>query len=602
LTSTLGGTRVNTLRMNWTQEDVSFGNPCYNDNGRDQAACPPTLSFDTFTDQQNATAQSRVNDAFQFEDTLSWFLPGMMGDHDVKIGAQYQYSKARSFNDGNLNGTFSFARSDVPFDPADPRTYPDRFSIRVGGRSESLTTSKYFAGFLQDKWKVNPRLTLSLGVRYDLEVVPVDEVDNPVLFPDPSDYPVDRNNIAPRVGFAYDLGGNGRDVVRGGFGTFYDRTHFELIGGLFTDRVFATSFTRNFPLNGADGGPRNGNFPTDPFLVNGPFVNRDLVEAQFPSGVLLRNNGPSWDNPDRVSPYTNQLSLGYSRQLRDDLGVSVDYVHAAARDLLVSLNLSPGLRATTDPTSAFTRMPSAELVAATEALRAIYGEDFEDFTGTVTMPVNVGETDYDALMLQFEKRFSNNWSSRVSYTLSSSRGNTTGSGVPGSNFQVLDDLHLELNEGPTSFDRRHNLVVSGTARVPRTGGLTLSWIARALSGSPFSLFDNTIDPDRNGSASEPLAAGTYSGTGDDAYTVENYESKRNGAYGPGFFKLDIRAGYRFAYRERTIDAFVEVFNLTNRVNFGNPSGSISSADFLILEDETTSTNPRLVQIGFRIGF
>jgi hypothetical protein len=205
--------------------------------------------------------------------------------------------------------------------------------------------------------------------------------------------------------------------------------------------------------------------------------------------------------------------------------------------------------------------------------------------------------------VQVEKRYSNNWSTRVSYTLSYSRGNTTGSGVPTSGFQQLDDMRLDLNQGPTNFDRRHNLVVSGSALVPRTGGMTLSWVARALSGSPFSLFDNTIDQDRNGSSSEPLAAGTYSGTGENAYTVDNYKSERNGAYGPGFFKLDIRAGYRFRLRpQTTLDAFVEVFNLTDRVNYDNPSGNSASANFLILDGYSTSTNPRAIQIGFRIGF
>ena len=62
----------------------------------------------------------------------------------------------------------------------------------------------------------------------------------------------------------------------------------------------------------------------------------------------------------------------------------------------------------------------------------------------------------------------------------------------------LDDLDLDLNEGPTSFDQRHNLVLSGTALVPHTGGLNFSWVARALSGRPFSLTNADIDPDRNG--------------------------------------------------------------------------------------------------------
>jgi hypothetical protein len=168
---------------------------------------------------------------------------------------------------------------------------------------------------------------------------------------------------------------------------------------------------------------------------------------------------------------------------------------------------------------------------------------------------------------------------------------------------VLDDLNLDLNEGPTSTDIPHNLVVSGTAIVPRTGGLSVSWIARALSGSPFSLFNNTIDPDRNGSQSEPLAAGTYSGTGEDAYTVDGYKSERNGAYGPGFFKLDMRLGYTLQFGARRVEVFGEIFNLTNRNNFANPSGNQAAPDnFLILTGLSTSSNPRLLQFGARFVF
>jgi hypothetical protein len=68
-------------------------------------------------------------------------------------------------------------------------------------------------------------------------------------------------------------------------------------------------------------------------------------------------------------------------------------------------------------------------------------------------------------------------------------------------------------------------------------------------------------------------------------------------------KIDLRTGYRFIQRGRTIDAFVEVFNVTDRVNYSNPSGNIGSpATFLVLTGYSTSTNPRTVQIGFRIGF
>jgi hypothetical protein len=164
------------------------------------------------------------------------------------------------------------------------------------------------------------------------------------------------------------------------------------------------------------------------------------------------------------------------------------------------------------------------------------------------------------------------------------------------------DLHLELNEGPSSQDQPHNLVLSGTALVPRTGGLSVSWIARALSGTPFTLTNGDLDPDRNGSQSEPLAAGTYSVTGDDAYTVENFESKRNGARGPGFFKFDVRLGYHVNLMGRRLEVFGEVFNVTDRVNFANPSGNQANANFLRLTTYSTSTTPRTVQLGARFAF
>jgi hypothetical protein len=603
LNSVLSNSRVNTLRLSWTQEDVAFANPCFNTNGRNQGGCDPTLTFETFTTQQSSVAQARVNDAIAIEDTLSWFVPGKRGDHDIKVGVQGQYSQSRNDTQDNLNGTFSFGRSNGPFDPANPFTYPDRFSIRVGGPGRSLNKSNYFSVFAQDKWKMSDRLTLSVGLRYDLEIVPIREVDNP-LFEDENNYPIDKNNIQPRIGFAYNTA-DSRGVIRGGYGRFFDKTHFELIGGIYTNTVFASSFNRNFPLNNADPNPRLGLFPTDPFLVGGPFLTPDklaLLERDFGGGASLRNTGATWDNPNRRLPYTDQITAGYERQLGRDFSASVDYVHAFARDLLISRQLNPTLRATTAVTSPNVRQGSAILTETTAALRAKYGPTFGNFTGGITIPENVGKTDYDALMFQVEKRYSNNFSARAAYTLSYSRGNTAGAGVPASPFQVLDDLNLDLNEGPTGLDQRHNFVISGAALVPRTGGLMVSWVARALSGTPFTIVNGDIDPDRNGTIAEPLPSGTYSGTGEDSYEVD-FESKRNGAYGPGFFKLDLRLGYKFALPGRqTLELAGEIFNVTDRVNFSNPSGNQASADFLRLTGYSTSTTPRTGQFMVRFAF
>ena len=260
-------------------------------------------------------------------------------------------------------------------------------------------------------------------------------------------------------------------------------------------------------------------------------------------GTLLRNTGASWDSPDREVPKTDQSRSDISTS-SGRVSVSADYVHARSSDMLMSLQLNPTLRATTAVTSPNIRQSSAILDQATAELRQKYGPSFAAFTGGVTMPLNVGETDYDALMLQFDKRFSDNYSVRVSHA-GALVWQYQRIRIVASGFQVLDDMHLELNEGPTTFDQRHNFVVSGTAVVPRTGGLNFSWVMRALSGSPFSLTNANIDQDRNGTIAEPLPAGDIPGTGADAYTVKGYEAQRNGAYGPGFFQTDLRAGYRF---------------------------------------------------------
>ncbi len=599
LNSVLSNTKVNTVRATWTRENVAFANHCFNTNGRDLSKCPVTLAFQTFTDQQDNTAQARIDDALQLDETLAWFVPGKHGDHDIKLGAQYEYTGALNLNQGNLNGTFSFALNNGPFNTADPLTYPDRFSIRVGGGTHLYEKIHYFAGFAQDKWRFTPRLTLSLGLRYDLEAIPIPETDDPLV----TKYPTDKNNLAPRVGVTYDMGG-GKSVARGGYGRFYERQHLELIGGLYTGTPFTNSFVATFPVSGPDLNPRNGRFPVDPFLSAGPVINQALLNQTFPGGQLLRNTGAPWDNPNRINAWTDQYTIGYERQLANSLAVSADYVHEMSRNMLMVLNLNPQQRSNPNVNaSTLTRIGSPALTTAMAALQTKYGPSFGNFTAGVNQFANTGRVDYDAIMLQLKKRFSHNYSAQVSYTYGNSRGNTSGNGAPASGFQVGQDMHLELNDGPTDFDLRHNFTVSGTALVPRTHGLNVSWVARALSGLPFSLTNSAIDPDLNGIQAEPLAAGTYTGTGTDPYTVKGYKSERNGARGPGFFEFDMRFGYRIPLtKDRRLELAADVFNLTNNTNFAIPTGNQTSAQYLLLTAYNTSYTPRKLQIGARIQF
>src|SRR5262245_26883614 len=407
LNSVLSGNRLNTIRVNFTQEDVAFANPGFNGNGQDQAALKPTLNFLTYVDQQSNVAQARVNDAYQIDDTMSWYITGHGGSHDLKFGGQYEFVGAQSTAQDNANGTFYF-KSDLPFNAADPRTYPDRLQIRVPGNLNRYQKAHFVAGFVQDKWRFNNRTTLSLGMRYDLEVQPIQENDNPTFFPDPSKYPVDRNNIAARLGLTYGVSGDGKGVARGGYGRFYDKTHFELISAILTGGPFSDSFVVNFPQNNFDPGPTNGTLPTDPMLVGGPTVNRTLLSAQYPAGTRTKNTGNvTIDNPDRRIPYTDQFTAGYERQLFTTLSVSADYVHARSRDQLLLQDLNPGLRTTTARTSTLVRINPA-------------------YNAGLLQPVNEGKVDYDALEMAVVKRFAADYSFRVSFKLGYGGGNSSG--------------------------------------------------------------------------------------------------------------------------------------------------------------------------------
>ena len=126
-----------------------------------------------------------------------------------------------------------------------------------------------------------------------------------------------------------------------------------------------------------------------------------------------------------------------------------------------------------------------------------------------------------------------------------------------------------------------------------------------MSGAPFTIFDSSIDADQNGELVDPLPAGTYSGSALNA--LQNVESKggRNGAIGPDYFQVDVRAGWRARLgADRAVDIFLDIFNITDRVNWNNPSGDRRlTATFL--QQRTLrggSGFPRQANFGLRYSF
>ena len=438
-----GNTRFNTVRVGYTYERNGFTNrDVQGDNPKALVDLPPTFQMLTFTDRTRNGGLFRINDSYELSDTYSQFIPDWLGGHnDIKVGGLFTYAQIQLPDQSSMNGVFAF-RTDLPFNPNVPATYPERLSIRVPSPSDILMPMNTFVAFVQDKWQ-RGNLTLNLGVRYDLEKTPITPTlgMNP-LFSNASDYVMDKNNIAPRLGFTWKPRGSTNSVVRGGYGRFFDKVNLITTAPFLNQSIYASSFLAAFPTSAIDPGPSQGQLPTNPFLLyydsTGPIVNHAAVNALYPPGSIGRNTGPVFiDNPDRVVPNLHQVTAGYERQLAAQMALTVDYVHSWNRDQLVDFDVNPATRATTSRTD--TRLTYTDLYGIANQL------GISPFVNPVYTRQNIGQSEFDGANFSVEKRFSNFWAARASYSLGYARGDSEPTQRFFNAYQVLDDQNLDLN-------------------------------------------------------------------------------------------------------------------------------------------------------------
>jgi hypothetical protein len=596
----LGNTRVNEMRVGYTHEKNGFTAKEVQD-GVPMTELAPTLSMLTFTDGTRNGAQFRIDNAYELSDAFSWFVPQKMGgDHDLKFGGQFIYSSINLPDQTDMNGRFSFS-TDRAFNAADAATYPERLFIRVPAASDILMPTDVAVLFVQDKWHRGD-LTLNLGLRYDLEVTPLTNAFNPMF--SNGDHAVDKNNFAPRVGFAWKPAGSATSLIRGGYGIFYDKVTLQTTTPFVSTGVYSSSFTAQFPVNAADPGPSRGQFPTDPFLVNGPVVNRSLINALYPAGSMGRNIGLTYiDNPDRVVPEVHQISFGYEKQVGAQMALTADFIHSWNRNQLITFDLNPGLRVDTSRTG---RINYTDL-------NGIAGQlGIAPFVNQLLTRTNDGSSEFDGLNFSLEKRYSHHWAGRISYATGYARGNAEADQTHQNMYQLLGDPRHDMNYGPLNADRAHNFVVNGRYEVPKTGGLTVSGIYRYMTGTPITLINSAVDADRNGLLFDRLPAGHYCGAGANAYCAD-FDGRRNGARGPSFQQSDLKFAYRLRpTKNDTIDVNDELSNLFNTANFSNPGAA--AANFGSLTDQRLSDfmtltalnggngQPRALQFSLRFGF
>ena len=597
LASVLGSDRLNEVRLSYTQEDVAFANPAFNNHGQSfqaQRNQTPVELRPTILDGGSGVALARVNTSTQLDDTVSYFVPGWHGEHQLKAGFQYAEREVTVSDFGLANGELNFD-TDRPFNPSDLTTYPTFFRLRVlGGLDAPVPDNRTLGVFLQDDWRLNDRLTLNLGLRYDQEDITDDD-----------------DNYAPRLGFSWDPFGKGRTVVRGGYGRFYDRFQMGYYQDFFQDAI---TITQGFIVRFPDAGVNQRLF-FDIAQANGITSLtglRDFLLRQIESGAgAALNTAPTVDNPDRKQAYVDSMSLGAEHELLPGLAVALDLIHTENKDTLLLVDLNPFSQAR----------------GGRPNISILNGQRVTSL-GSVSSYVNAGKSEYDALQLSLKKRFTGRYGGRLSYTWSRSEGNygNAGAGTATAYFQTRTesgynfdtgewigeplDLNLDdpRNDGqPVNWLRRHNLVLSGSYRVPHTGwrnarGLTVSGIFTYLSGDRTTIVtNNRLD---NGNRA-PAPAGTYNAfpPSDIGLAGVRFDGTFFGTEQPDFKRLDLALRYDLPVVSRvTVALSGEIYNATSEENFLGVGNNIFGTAGFLTPTSTYNPGGRQYQVGARLGF
>jgi hypothetical protein len=516
---------------------------------------------------------------YTIQDAFTYVTPS--GGHTLKTGFTWNRPMVKPQRIGaNDNGTFTF-RHNLPFTAANPFTYPSRFSIVLGDILVDFTDD-WFNGFVQDQWRVNQKLTLNLGLRYDYQTLT----------------PNTKDALAPRLGFAYDPTGAGRTVIRGGAGKFYE---YHLVGvGINRVRRGFLSPTFTFDTGEVTSADR-GVIPVDPLntgclqpagndglAVISPACRAYLTNLrnslQPGAGAQFINTEPQIDG-DRHMGYLWSFSLGVRHELMRSLAVGADYVGNRGYDQTAQIDINEG------PIGAngrITRLGAAGFDPAGTLVPAIArNANFQRVLQYQTR--DDLNTDFDSLELSLEKRYSERWSGRIAYTLA--YANDVGA-------RFTNDLNPREDYGRSNFDNRHAFVTSVTVNPWR--GLSTGAIFRYYSGYPIN---ETIGTDVNGdrdNIDRPLR-----GVDDLTRPIlspldANGRAIRNGIDGENTKVLDLQLQYVASLAGRqTAGFFLEVYNALNSINYGNPTGNRNNRNFMVPVEAGTM---RSAQLGVRYTF
>jgi len=546
VSSVFGGNSANELILQYANEERP--------RTANSTRIPETVisrSFDAVLGQNNFLPNNLEEARYQLLDNFTLFL----GEHALKAGVDYSHVEYDDLFFRFQAGSYIF-NTWADFFADRPDEYTQAFSPN-GGRVKFDVD--YIAAYIQDEWKPTSRLTLNLGLRYELQQNP-DGTLNPA-FHQTGDIPDDTDNIAPRLGFAFDVEGNRKGVLRGGVGRFFNTTPTLLLANaLLTNGVTVTRVN----LRRSTGGTLPTGFPTYPNTIPSlgalPTVRPDLfvVEEDF-------------ENPE-----TWKSSLGYEREVLKNFSAGVDFIYARGDNFerRWDINLFPAMGTTAD---------GRPLYQTTTRPVAGFGRIIE-FTSDA-------ETEYTAAAVTLRKRFANRWQATLNYTWSDFKDHDTNERNVSSTGNVpMDMFDIDSNWGPSDYDVEHNVVLSGTVILPWE--INFSLIGTYRTGRPYTAQD-ARDLNRDGMFV-------------DRPTVDGRILGRNSFRQPDFKNLDVRLSKTFSFfKVVELELIGEAFNVTGESNKFTSRTQLIASNGTVRSDFgqlNVSGRPRQYQAGLRVRF
>jgi len=453
-TTVFGTSKVNEVLV----EFQSFEN----DVAADAPTTPTIATPDFFFGASDNAPQRTTEKRWQLRDDFSFRKEGGGGDHDFKAGAELIRSHYDSLYVPLLYGYFAFyqAPAGCPEPCRDLDAYlnaiPDAFSGSAGG-NEFDDSWTYVAAYVQDTWKPTRKLTLNLGVRYEIQYGPyTNRFDTmPLRAIAASGYDTrrkqDYGGVGPRLGFAYDVNGDAKVVARGGYGRYYDEIFQNITLYEYLSQVGSpTNFVSVSPA---------------PFTPNEYAANRDAIRASF-LDPIFQGQVTRLTAPTLRQPSADQFNLGFSVQPRRRLAFDLDYVHASGHDEIArwSINTASNVRVDLSPPGVFTEsLPSP--------MNGI---------GRIQVEGNRGHSAFDGVYVTGKYR-GPSATVLATYAWTRARNQADDFGAAPAD---ITNANFDLDYGLTPNDVRHRFTLGAVFQLP--WGFQYSTSLQGNTGRPFS--------------------------------------------------------------------------------------------------------------------